>query len=101
MKKPTLVKEWRLLHRLWSSKLYFIGVALLTLGDAAQHILFTWGVLPHEFKASIPEDWVTVAAIFIFTASFLARYVRESKHHERAKHLRENAEDARDGGREA
>ena len=92
MKKPTLVKEWRLLHKLWSSKLYFVGVALLTLGDAAQHILFAWGVLPHELKASIPEDWITIVSVFIFTASFLARYVREPKHHERAKRDRESSD---------
>lgn len=101
MKKPTLVKEWRLLHKLWSSKLYFVGVALLTLGDAAQHVLFAWGVLPHELKASIPEDWITIVSVFIFTASFLARYVRQDRYHEQAKRLRENAQDARDGGGKA
>lgn len=96
-----LVNEWRLLHKLWSSRLQYITLLLLLLGDAAQHILFTWGVLPHEFKQSIPEEWITAATVFILVASIAARYIREPKHHEQAKRLRENEEDARDGGGEA
>lgn len=100
MKKPTLVKEWRLLHKLWSSKLTYFAILMLTLGEIAQHLLFSWGVLPHELKQSIPEDWVTVASVFILAASVAARYIREPKHHEQAKHIRENAQDAHNGGGE-
>ena len=83
--KIQLIDGWYTFHKWWSARLKLIAAAVLLGGEAAQHLLFSWGVLPDEFKESIPENWIVAATVFILIASFLAQFVRQRKPHEEAE----------------
>lgn len=78
-----LIPEWRKAWRFWSVQLNALGVTvagyLMLVPDAA---IAMWGMLPPEFKAAIPPQYMPVIGLVIAALGTVARVVQQRRLHE-------------------
>lgn len=97
----TLIDGWQTFLRWWSFWLKLVASGVLLFADFFQHIITTWGILPHEFKQTIPDNWVHIVAAGLIATSFLAQLIRQRKAHaeaERSRIARDAAEQSAGSG---
>lgn len=76
--KPELIENWRQCWRFWSVRLAAVGTALtgllIAFPDAA---LYAWALMPVEFKAAIPPQYMPLIGVGVFVLSIVARLIRQ------------------------
>src|SRR6187431_637145 len=77
MKLADNAKFW---WRFWSVRLSAVGAILMGVVTAwPDSILYLWGAMPSEVRGLIPQQFVTLIAMFIFVMSAVSRVVKQAK----------------------
>jgi len=74
------VSYWRKWWKLHSTWLNLAGIAILgALEFAPQRAFEAWAILPAEFKAEIPHDYLKYVALVLWVLAFIARFIKQKK----------------------
>lgn len=74
-----LIKNWREGWRFWSANLTALGALIITWFTASPDAMIgAWMMLPAEFKAQIPPQYMAFIGVAILVLGYLSRFVKQN-----------------------
>jgi hypothetical protein len=75
-----LVDNWKAFWRMWSIRLNAIGLAILAWVQIDPvSVMMVWNMMPIDVRRALPENFMTIAGLSLFSLSMMARLVRQEK----------------------
>jgi len=76
--KIRLIENWQDCYKFWSLQLSTLGTVIVGLFVAyPEAAIYTWSLMPGEFKASIPAQFMPLIGVSVLVLSIIARVVRQ------------------------